>query len=1017
MAHNHTVFATTRWRMAMALAISPSLYVCLCVCAQSRHSTPQLAHGPVENYTTRIWQTRDGLPQETVQAVGQTPDGFLWIGTTGGLLRFDGSHFVTYDRGNTPAFHENSVFSLMTARDGTLWIGTEGGGLIRMNAEHFRRFGSNGGLTDEFVRTELEDPEGRIWIGTDNGLFQLENSAAGRAVRIDNTPAIPAMAVHALAMTRDGTVWVGGSSLIAIHGRKATGYALVGEYSETRVKSILQTQDGTVWVGTVSGLQRLRPGTMRFERVAGIQGTVRTLRETSDGRLWIGTIGQGAYTLHGGRLTVVGADNPSDLRLPSRTTLSLSEDAEKNIWMGTQAGLVRFSRSPVELISLPDASDSDFETVSTDRDGSLWVASTGLTHLVDKASAPAAFPALHGARVRNVFRAQDGALWIGTDGRGIFRLGPDNRAEQFTRANGLVNNFIRGILQSRHGDLWVATDEGVSRWSHGTFQNFTVQDGLVYFSVRSMLEDRNGDLWIGTDHGLSHLSGDHFVQDAATRALEGEKVWALDQTAGGSLWIGTRDNGLYRFADGTLAHFTTEQGLASNSVYQIVEDRKGRFWMSGANGVAVVSIADLERLARDPHAYVAKRFFSVSTGGELTPLYGGTMPAGTMTPDGNVWFPTSTGPVEFLANEAESSTVPSVFLDQITADGRPLSPQSSPIILPAGNRNVEFSYGSILLGPQDAVQFQYKLEGFDPEWRFGSNRRVADYTNLPARRYTFRVRAFQGGGGPLTEQAQPILKRQYFFVTWWFLTCCVALVAFVALWIHRQKLRRVELAFQAVIEERARLAREMHDTLIQGCTGVSLLLEAASAGTDPDASREVELLNYARTQLAASIDEARQAVWNLRGQESADLGEILKTLAERLDRSSKVSVECRVSGETYGFRQAAIHEIGMASREAIYNALLHANPTRIEVKAIFGPEDFSLTVIDNGSGFETTRDAPGGHFGLKGIEERIRGLGGSVGVTSATGRGTSVAIRVPRAAVAEERVRRAEKDAVEEIVR
>lgn len=156
----------------------------------------------------------------------------------------------------------------------------------------------------------------------------------------------------------------------------------------------------------------------------------------------------------------------------------------------------------------------------------MWVASTGLTHLVDKASVPAAFPALHGARVRNVFRAQDGALWIGTDGRGIFRLGPGNQAEQFTRANGLVNNFIRGILQSRRGDLWIATDEGVSRWSHGTFQNFTVQDGLVYFSVRAMLEDQNGDLWIGTDHGLSHLSGDHFVQDAATRALEGEQALA-----------------------------------------------------------------------------------------------------------------------------------------------------------------------------------------------------------------------------------------------------------------------------------------------------------------------------------------------------------------------------------------------------------------------------------------------------------------------------------------------------------
>jgi signal transduction histidine kinase/streptogramin lyase len=787
-------------------------------------------------------------------------------------------------------------------------------------------------------------------------------------------------------------------------------YSLVGEYSETRVKSILQTKDGTIWVGTVSGLQRLQPGAKRFERFPGVQGTVRTLRETSDGTLWIGTIGQGTYTLHAGRLTSVGAGSTSDLKLPSRTTLSLFEDAEGNVWMGTQAGLVRFSRSPVELVSLPDASDSDFETVATDKDGSLWVAGTGLTHLVDKVAIPTTFAALHGARVRNVFRAADDALWVGTDGRGVFRIGPGAATAQFTTANGLANNFIRGVTQAKNGDIWIAMDEGVSRWSHGVFRNFTVRDGLVYFSVRTMLEDRNGELWIGTDRGLSHLVDDHFVHDAATRALEHEKVWAIHQTRGGALWFGTRDNGLYRFDPNTnnVTHLTTEQGLASNSVYQILEDRKERFWISGANGVAVIAIANLERLAQDPHAYLAQRFFAVSTGGELTPLYGGTMPGGAMTPDGNIWFPTSKGPVEFLANDAETSTVPRVFLDQIMVDGRTLPPQNGAIILPAGNRNLEFSYGSILLGPQDAVQLQYKLEGFDPDWRFGSNRRVAEYTNLPARRYTFRVRAFQDGRTSLTEQAQPIVKKQYFFLTWWFVSCCVLLLAFVAWWIHRQRLRRVELAFKAVLEERARLAREMHDTLIQGCTGVSLLLEAASAGAELGSSHEAELLDYARTQLAASIDEARQAVWNLRGQKSTNLSEALTTLAERLDRSSNVTVECSVSGKTFDINAVAVHEIAMASREAIYNSLLHANPRHIDVRAVFGPENFHLTVIDDGCGFEPKHHAPEGHFGLKGIDERIRSLGGSVEVKSETGRGTSVMIVVPRASVSSEDAEKSE---------
>ena len=958
---------------------------------------------PGQNYTTRVWQTQDGLPQQTVQAVAQTPDGFLWIGTTGGLLRFDGSRFVTFDRGNTPALKENSIFSLLTAADGTLWIGTEGGGLVRLRGGVFRSFGVADGLLDGFVRTVLEDRAQRIWIGTDNGLFQLANGRSEQVVRVDATNMLAPIAVHALAQAKDGTVWVGGSKLVAVRGTVATDYPLVGEYSETRVKSILQTRDGIVWVGTVSGLQQLLPDAPRFIRFAGVQSTVRTLRQTSDGALWIGTIGQGAYTVRGGRLASVDSGRAGGVHLPSKTVLSLFEDAEDNLWMGTQAGVLRFSRSAVELVALPDASDSDFETISRDTDDTLWAAGTHLSHLVNGVATPTTLPELHGARVRNVFRGGDGTFWVGTDGSGLFKLRPGEATEHYTTANGLVNNFVRGILQAANGDLWIATDEGVSRLSSGQFRNFTVQDGLAYFSVRTMMQDRAGDLWIGTDRGLSHLVGDRFAQDPATRALRGEKVWAMHQIANRAIWFGTRDNGLYRYFPGaeTVTHLTTEQGLDSNSVYSILEDRKGKFLIGGENGVEVIFIADLEKLAADPQTHLLQRFFSVSQGGELSPLYGGTMPAGAMTLDGDAWFPTSKGPVHFLAGQADPSIVPKVFVDQVVADGRVLPLQSGPVELGANNRNLEISYGSILLGPQDGVQFQYKLDGFDRDWRYGSNRRVADYTNLPARRYTFHVRAFQGGSGRISEKTLTIVKHQYFFLTAWFLAGCVAVLIAAIWWIHRQKLRRVEAAYKAVIEERARLAREMHDTLIQGCAGVSLLLEAvtAEAGSDELQPELFELLGYARTQLASSIDEARQAVWNLRGNQSAHFGEMLRSLTERLGQSSEVEFTCDVEGHAYDFHAAAMHEIAMASREAIYNALLHANPSRIEVRASFGRDIFALAIDDNGSGFESTDHAPEGHFGLLGIEERIRRLGGSVRVTSAANRGTSVSIQVPKSAV------------------
>jgi ligand-binding sensor domain-containing protein/signal transduction histidine kinase len=998
------VRSKARHRRGCLVWLIPALGVWT-ACALSAAPPPAKPAPNAQNYTTRVWQTQDGLPQQTVQAVAQTQDGFVWIGTTGGLLRFDGTHFFAFDRENTPAFREDSIFSLTCGRDGTLWIGTEGGGLLRMKDGEFRHFGVADGLLDGFVRKVLEDESGKIWIGTDNGLFQLANSHAERATRVDGTAELPAMAVHALAQTTDGDIWVGGSRLVALRGQVATEYPLVGKLGETRVKSILQTRDGTVWVGTVSGLQRLVRRDQAFERFAGVQGTVRTLDETVDGALWMGTIGQGAYVLRDGKLTEIETGRSDGLALPSKTVLSLFEDAERNVWMGTQAGLLRFSRSPVELVPLPGASDSDFETISRDTDGTLWVAGTRLSHLVHGVAIPTNFAPLHGARVRNVFRAQDGTLWVGTDGSGLFHLTDvgAKRATQYTTADGLVNNFIRGIVESKGGDLWVATDEGVSRLSRGAFRNFTVRDGLAYFSVRSLLEDHSGGLWIGTDRGLSHLVGESFVRDAATKALGSEKVWALEQSTSGALWFGTRDNGLYRYVSGEAEtrHYTSEQGLASNSVYSIMEDPRGKFWIGGVNGVEVVSVHALETAAKTAHAYLTQRFFKVSAGGELSPLYGGTQPSGAMTADGEAWFPTSKGPVRFLSGDATSSTFPRVFLDRVVADGRALS-QDKPIHLSADNRNLEITYGAILLGPQDSVQFQYKMENFDRDWRYSSTSRVADYTNLPAGHYVFRVRAFEDAAGltmaPQTERRLEIDKSQYFFLTWWFLSCCASLLALGVWLVHRQRVRRVEMAFQAVLEERARLAREMHDTLIQGCAGVSLLLEACSAETT-GAVAQLELLDYARTQLAVSIDEARQAVWNLRGQTSVDLVEALQRLTERLDRGSNIEVECTIEGEAYAFHAAAMHEISMASREAIYNALLHAEPTRIEVRASFDQEMFSLTVTDNGSGFESTGQAPEGHYGLVGIQERIRRLGGSVDVRSTVKRGTRVYIQVPRSSV------------------
>ena len=325
--------------------------------------------GAVAGYTHHVWQSSDGLPEQTVQAFAQTPDGFLWIGTTGGLVRFDGLHFVVFDRQNTPALRENSVFCLMVSRDGALWIGTEGGGLARYAHGEFRSWTARDGLSNDFVRTLTQDAQGNIWAGTDNGLLRLDGD---RFVRVDGTGNVPTLAVHAIYLDRNGNLWVGGSRLLRLNGSDVTEFTMRGEASQNRVKSIVQTQDGTMWVGTVSGLNRMVTGQQKFERVNGITGTVRVLRQTADGVLWIGTIGQGVFEYRAGNMTQITA--PASL--PSNTVLNFFEDNERNFWIGTQSGMLRLTQAQLSIVSLPKANDSDFGTIYQDRDGSFWIGST-----------------------------------------------------------------------------------------------------------------------------------------------------------------------------------------------------------------------------------------------------------------------------------------------------------------------------------------------------------------------------------------------------------------------------------------------------------------------------------------------------------------------------------------------------------------------------------------------------------------------------------------------------------------
>lgn len=961
-----------------------------------------------DGFTRRVWQTQDGLPENTVQAFAQTPDDYLWIGTSGGLLKFDGAGFVLYHRDNTPAIHENSIFCLAAARDGTLWAGTDGGGLLRYRAGVFRSYSAREGLTNDFVRAVFEAHDGTVWVGTDDGLFRV---AGDRLARVDGVGKVPRLAVHAIREDRAGDLWVGGSTVIRLHGSDCREYHLEGYGSANRVKSILETRDGAVWVGAVSGLQRL-PRASRdrgyFERIPGLASTVRALLEDQTGALWIGSIGDGLVRYANGRFTRVNApDNP-----PSSTVLALFNDKERNVWVGMQTGLLRLSRAAISTFPLPDAANADFGTVYSDTDGSLWVAGTHLYRIdARREHSELAPPPAPGIRVRCVMRDSHGALWIGTEGDGVFRS-QAGRREQFTKRTGLVNDFVRALLEGRDGSVWIATDEGITRWRDGALTNYLEPQGLAYFSVRTLAETRDGDIWIGTERGVSHWRGSGFVQDQVTLRLRAEKIWAIHEDRDGGLWFGARGAGLFRWRAGRLTAFGAAQGLAGDSIYQILEDAQGTFWMSGPNAISAVSRRDLDTLADHPGFHPAVTLYGLSDGVEATQIYGGVAPAGCLTPSGEVWFPSNRGPVRIMPLETRPESLPKVAIEQVLVDGREI-PVAAHLVMPPGEGRLQISYAAIRLRSQERIRFRYMLENFDTDWTEALQRRAAFYTNVPSGDYRFRVQAFEmNKPESVTEAGLTIRWRPHFYRTLWFFAACAILIVSSGLMAYRLRLRQVHAQFRAVLEERNRVAREMHDTVIQGCASVSALLEAVVAVERDASGSGRELLDCARRQVRATVDEARRAVWNLRRERSGaaenplappEIASLLDQMAHQASSASHLPVRCEISGRPVPLDPAVEHDLLMVAREAVYNAVKHAQPGAVRIRVHFEDGRIQMRVIDDGCGFDPQALPAGGeHFGLVGMRERIERLGGRFEIRSAPGAGAELLVDAPvRSAAAE----------------
>jgi ligand-binding sensor domain-containing protein/two-component sensor histidine kinase len=971
----------------LALAVTPSD-------GQFLSAKPHAVAEPEWTYMARSWQSQNGLPEQTAQAFAESRDGYLWVGTTGGLLRFDGAGFHLFNHANTPAFQDDDVFSLLAARDGTLWIGTSGSGLIEWRNGVFRALPAQRGQSTAYVRAMTEDRNGRLWIATDGGLFWVKD---GRLESVDRQMGVAVPDAHAVVEDHTGHIWVGGSRLFVFKDGQSREYPLPGKDNRNQVKSLVESNDGTIWVGTVSGLYRLQPEAARLEAVPGVFGLIRTLRAVAGGEMWAGTIGSGIFRIRGTRVTRLLAPLP----LISDTVYSLYIDSSQNVWIGTLFGFMCLSRTPVRVLALPKAAGADFGTVALDTDNSLWFASNQLVHVVGERAVPVRFPELGNVRVRNVLRGRDGSLWIGTIGGGVYRF-RSGGVEHFTTHEGLSSNFVQALLEARDGTLWFGTNYGVSHLDRGKLHDLRTQNGLANNYIRALLEDRDGTIWIGSDQGLDAYRDGVFVSDPLTAALGSESIRALYQDVDGDLWVGTRGSGIYLYRNRQLMHFTMADGLTSNTIYCILGDRRNHLWLSSPSGVMLLDRTKIDAAPQGSHKPLSLERYEVSEGNAAAQVLGGMQAAGAISAAGEAWFPTSQGLWRINPDEARLQPNLSLAINAVSVDGQAV-PLTVQLTVPANSNRVDIAYQPVLLSPQAGLEFRYKLGGFDRDWTYaGAQQRLATYTNLPPGKFAFMVEVWETDHPERTARATIGIERlRHFYQTTWFIVLCVSSVGCVVLAAYRIRMQQIRSRFKAVLAERTRLAREMHDTLIQGCIGVSALLKAASSNEVDDEETRLHLIDYAATQIHTTVDEARQAVRNLRGEERAldDLSATLASMAGRVAREHGLKTVSTVTGKSFSINPQATHELMMVAREAVFNAILHGRAREIRIDLCYGTDALRMTVEDNGAGFDASEAFADGHFGLRGMRERVHRLGGKFEIRSAAEKGMCVNVEIARASL------------------
>ena len=962
---------------------------------------------PDDEYLQTIWTTEDGLPQNSINDILQSRDGYLWLATFGGLVRFDGVKFTTFNSGNTPGLMSNRILSLYEGQNGTIWMGTQTGEIMTLDRDGpAKTYRSDGDVPITNIVQIIQAEDGTVWGATYANLVRFEG---GKLSVYGRQNGFPADHVRKIEKTDDNSLWFlteiglvqlkdGAFNIFNPAGGLLPSTNLL---SSNKAKNIL-------WVQTSSGLEGFSGETFtKYAPLGSLTNkNIAAFFEAEDGALWIHEYDHNIiYKLRDGVATVV----PINEKRVLRRVMFL--DNEGNVWIGTDGnGLIQLKKRKLLSYSTANGLPSDFIRAVTGSGNGVWVSTDlGISHLeggvIKNYSQKDGMPT---ANSTALCMGRDGTLWIGGSNDGGLSGFKDGRFTSYPSGDGPIRG-ISALYEDREGDLWIGTPAALLKMRDGKFTSFQLSDGLVSNSISFITQTTDGAMWFATVGGLSRLKNGRFSNYTTEQGLSINYVRDIFEEPNGTLWFGTYGGGLNRLKEGKITVITMRDGLFDDFISRLLSDEKGNLWMLSNRGIFRVNLSELNSFADGQVKAFNFLSFTVADGMLSSEGNGGNQPSGWRTADGKLWFPTIKGVAMIDAMLDIDDLSPPVIIEKITID-RKEWPPAEKIEIDTYQENIEIEYTGINFSSPEQVKFKYRLLGLDTNWVEAGTRRTAYFSHLPPGEFTFEVIAASGDGPSApTAAALKLVVHPPFWRTWWFLLICLSFLGLgiaAAFRIRIAKLQRARILQQEFSRhlinaneiERRRIAAELHDGLGHSLAMIknSAVAVAETKNVPPSAQQQLEQISE---QTAQAISEVREISYNLRPYLLDYLGltKAIQSLFDRMSAATIIEIEAEVDDINGLFDKEEEISIYRIIQECLNNILNHANANKITVAVRKHDDLLSITINDDGKGFDqvaSTVNGRSGGFGLLGITERVRMLGGVHAIKSRPGNGTTITVSI-----------------------